>query len=109
MPTVYEVAPFGGSSLRVALELLAEDIALRGDAESDLIVLISDGNFSDDVCESVDRFAETSKALRVSFAVDASFRHSLAYFEHWPLGGRRAVGDLFHATPQEVEAMLARI
>ena len=108
-PSVGEITPFGGSSLRVALELLAEDIEMRGDTEADLIVLISDGNFLDDICESTDRFSEKSKALRVSFAVDASFRHPLAYFENWPMGGRRAAEDVFNATPQDIEAMLARI
>jgi len=108
-PPPFEIGSFGGTSLGAALDLLAEDITQRGDSDSDLIVLISDGHFVDDVTEVTDRFSELSKALRVSLGVDASFRHPLAYFESWPTGGRRAAGDVFSVTPQDVEALLAVI
>lgn len=108
-PSVMEIAPFGGSSLGAALGLLEEDIRLRGDSEEDLIVLMSDGNFLDDVTEVTERFSEKSKALRISLGVDASFRHSLACFERWPAGGRRAAGEVFGVTAQDLEAWFARV
>lgn len=108
-PQAFEIGPFGGASLGAALDLVEEDIRLRGDDDSDLIVLISDGHFIDDVAEVTDRFAEKSRALRISLGVDASFRHPLAYFERWPAGGRRAAGDVFSVTPQDVEGLLAVI
>jgi uncharacterized protein YegL len=108
-PSVLEIAPFGGSSLGSALGLLEEDIGLRGDSEEDLIMLISDGNFLDDVAEVTERFSEKSKALRISLGVDASFRHALAHFERWPAGGRRAAGEVSGVTAQELEAWFAKI
>ena len=108
-PLAFEIGSFGGTSLGAALDLVEEDIGLRGDSESDLVVLISDGHFIDDVTDVTDRFSEKSNALRISLGVDASFRHPLAYFERWPAGGRRAAGDVFSVTPQDVEALLAAI
>jgi uncharacterized protein YegL len=108
-PQSFEIGPFGGASLGAALALVEEDILLRGDSESDLIVLISDGHFIDDVTWATDMFSGKSKALRISLGVDAAFRHPLAYFERWPAGGRRAAGDVFSVTPQDVEALLAVI
>lgn len=108
-PQSFEIGPFGGASLGSALNLVEDDIGLRGDSDADLIVLISDGHFIDDVTDVTDRFSEKSKALRIGLGVDAAFRHSLAYFERWPAGGRRAAGDVFSVTPQDVESLLALI
>lgn len=108
-PDIHEIAPFGGASIGAALRLLDDDISRRGDSGSDLIVLVSDGHFVDDVVDAVDAFSERSNALRISFGVDDSFRDSLAYFENWQNGGRRAAEELFRITPQDVEAMLACI
>lgn len=108
-PQSFEIGPFGGASLGTALALVEEDILFRGDSESDLIVLISDGHFIDDVTQATDAFSGISKALRISLGVDAAFRHPLAYFERWPAGGRRAASDVFSVTPQDVEALLAVI
>lgn len=108
-PQSFEIGPFGGASLGAALALVEEDIRLRGDSVSDLIVLISDGHFIDDVTLATDRFSEVSQALRISLGVDAAFRHPLAYFENWPKGGRRAAGDVFSVTPQDVESWLGLI
>ncbi len=108
-PTAFEIGPFGGSCLGSALGFLSSDDTLGADSESDLLVLISDGHFIDDVCEATDRFDQDSRALRISLGVDASFRHPLAYFERWPKGGRRTAGDVFNVTPQDVEGWLAKI
>lgn len=108
-PSAFEIGPFGGSSLGAALGLLEGEIGSDGDSERDLIVLISDGHFIDDITEVIDRFSGKSKALRISLGVDGSSRHPLAYFERWPAGGRRAAGDVFNVTPQNVEAWLSVI
>jgi len=108
-PGAYELAAFGGASLGAATDLLAEDIARNGDSESDLIVLISDGHFLDDVVDVTDRFSGVSSALRISLGVDAASRQPLAYFENWTKGGRKSVGEVFSVTPQDVEGWLAVI
>jgi uncharacterized protein YegL len=108
-PNAYELAAFGGASLGAATRLLEEDIAQNGDTESDLIVLLSDGHFVDDVVEVAGSFAQVSKALRICLGADASCRESLAYFENWPKGGRRPAGDVFSVTPQDVENWLGLI
>ena len=108
-PNAHELAAFGGATLGAATDLLAEEISRVGDSESDLIVLISDGHFLDDVVDVTDRFSGLSSALRISLGVDAAFGQSLAYFENWKKGGRRAAGDLFSTTPQDVENWLSLI
>ncbi len=108
-PNAHELAAFGGATLGAATDLLAEEISRIGDSESDLIVLISDGHFLDDVVDVTDRFSALSSAMRISLGVDAAFRQSLAYFENWTKGGRRAVGDVFGTTPQDVENWLSLI
>jgi uncharacterized protein YegL len=108
-PNAHELAAFGGATLGAATDLLAEEISRVGDSESDLIVLISDGHFLDDVVDVTDRFSALSSALRISLGVDAAFIQPLAYFENWTKGGRRAAGDVFRATPQDVENWLSLI
>jgi uncharacterized protein YegL len=108
-PNAYELAAFGGASLGSALRLLEDDVVQNGDTESDLIVLLSDGHFVDDVVEVTGSFAQVSKALRISLGVDASFRTPLAYFENWPKGGRKPAGDVYSVTPQDVENWLGLI
>lgn len=108
-PKAHELAAFGGAMLGAATDLLAEEILEVGDSDSDLIVLISDGHFLDDVVDVTDRFSGRSSALRISLGVDAAFKQSLAYFENWTKGGRRSAGDVFSTTPQDVENWLSLI
>ena len=56
-PNAHELAAFGGATLGAATDLLAEEISRVGDSESDLIVLISDGHFLDDVVDDAQRSA----------------------------------------------------
>lgn len=109
LPDPSELAVFGGAALGAATRLLEEEIEQGGDSESDLIILLSDGHFVDDVVEATGRFAQLSKSLRISLGVDASFRVPLAYFENWPKGGRKPAPDLYSVTPQDVESWLGMI
>lgn len=108
-PEAHELAAFGGATLGAATDLLAEEISRFGDSPSDLIVLISDGHFLDDVVDVSDRFSGLSSAPRISLGVDAAFRHPLACFENWTKGGRRAAGDVIGTTPQDVERWLSLV
>jgi uncharacterized protein YegL len=109
LPDPSELAVFGGASLGAAARLLEEEITRSGDSESDLIILLSDGHFVDDVVEATERFAHVSKSLRISLGVDASFRVPLAFFENWTKGGRKPAPDLYSVTPQDVEGWLGVI
>jgi len=108
-PNAYETAAFGGAALGAATRLLEGEIAQNADTDSDLIILLSDGYFVDDVIEATGSFAQLSKSLRISLGVDASFRVPLAYFENWPKGGRKPASDLYNVTPQDVESWLGMI